>query len=472
VYLYFFIFFLFLTNLICNFAVSHVVNIFIIKTLCPTRTRVYIMEETLQQKTKGPKLFKWALWWGLGIVVVCVAILMIMGESVKDFDAPMMDVFYNMIYKFGILPVVLIIGIVAPIIEEFVFRSWGNGKLWTGTTSLILMALITLSIGWWLSLITIVCGAFILYYFRDDRKTKMFSLMILSSIMFAVAHASNYNGDGHWFMMFVSVLHKFGFGLMASYLVINYNLFWSMVFHALNNSILALPLLIGFNSINNEVKVIENDDFRVEMRTVLVEDKQLDMSNKFYTNAIENTYFGNAASFAHQAMYYDVWSQRMDPNFDTLILAVNYRAFPKCHFNLSFKQEPIDYHRLLNTLVEEGLIEIDTTVKQAYKMDITDQSKLVYGQPEGLISYKMLVRLVRETIELPFYIDIPNNIYTGTSLYDSLYVKDISYTNYRSDYTIDDLRKILEPQGITIEPTDRKMTIIDIKNKYNPLEEL
>lgn len=432
------------------------------------------MEETLQQKTKGPKLFKWALWWGLGIVVVCVAILMIMGESVKDFDAPMMDVFYNMIYKFGILPVVLIIGIVAPIIEEFVFRSWGNGKLWTGTTSLILMALITLSIGWWLSLITIVCGAFILYYFRDDRKTKMFSLMILSSIMFAVAHASNYNGDGHWFMMFVSVLHKFGFGLVASYLVINYNLFWSMVLHVVNNSILALPLLISFNSINNEVKVIENDDFRVEMRTVLVEEQGAKFHSYPYKHVDENTYYGYFTGFATQSMMYDVLShEEINLSFDTLIIASLNSEFPVCHFTLSFKKEPINYHSIHNTLVEEGLIDIDTMVTLAYKIDITDKTKLVYGQPEGLMSYKMLIMYMRH-YGLPIYTDIPNNYdtYTGASFYDSLYVKDISYTNYRSDYTIDDLRKILEPQGITIEPTERKMTIIDIKNKYNPLEEL
>jgi hypothetical protein len=112
-------------------------------------------------------------------------------------------------------------------------------------------------------------------------------------------------------------------------------------------------------------------------------------------------------------------------------------------------------------------------------MYIIDTSKLVYGQPGGLISYNMLIGLVRQNIGLPIYAEIPNeakgngsNAYTGNSLYDSLYVKDISYTNYRSDYTIDDLRTILGPQGIDIEPTDRKMTVIAIKNKYDPLEEL
>jgi len=275
-------------------------------------------------------------------------------------------------------------------------------------------------------------------------------------------------------------LHKFGFGLVASYLVINYGLFWSMVLHAVHNSLFAIPFLVGVNAINDEVMIVENEDFRFEMRTVLVEDKQLDMSNKFYMNAVENTYFGNAAGFANQAMYYDVRSRGMDPNYDTVMLAnVNHSEYPKCHFNLTFKQEPINYHRLLNTLVEEGLIEIDTMVTQAYRMYITDTSKLVQGQQGGLISYKMLIGLVRQDIGLPIYAEIPNetkgsgsNAYTGNSLYDSLYVKDISYTDHKSDYTIDNLRTILEPQGIALEPTDRKMTVIAIKNKYNPLEEL
>ena len=438
------------------------------------------MTEQIELRTKEPKLFKWALWWGIGIVVACLTILIIKGEGLEDFGSPMMNALYSMIYQFGILPVILYVGLLGPIMEELVFRSWGNGKMWTGITSIILMALFIHSAGWWLSLITLVCGVFIIIYFRDDRKKKLFSLMMLSSILFAVAHAGNYNGEGHGFMMFVSILHKFGFGLVASYLVINYSLFWSMVLHVVHNSLFTIPFFLGINAINKEVKVVENEDFRLETRTVLIEDKQLDMSNKFYTNAVKNTYFGNAAAFANQAMYYDVWNQGTDPNYDTVMIAnVDYDEFPKCHFNLTFKQEPINYHRLLNTLTEDGLIEIDTTVTQAYRMYITDTSKLVYGQPGGLISYKMLIGLVRQNIGLPIYAEIPNeakgsgsNAYTGKSLYDSLYVKDISYTNYRSDYTIDDLRTILGPQGISFEPTDRKMTVIAIKNKYNPLEEL
>ena len=130
------------------------------------------MERTVKQRTNKPKLFRWALWWGLGIIAVCLTIIIIKGESLEGFDTPLMDAIYSMVYRFGILPVVLYIGIIGPVMEEFVFRLWGNGKLWTGITSIILMALFALAVGWWLSLFTIVCVVSILVYFREDRGKK------------------------------------------------------------------------------------------------------------------------------------------------------------------------------------------------------------------------------------------------------------------------------------------------------------
>jgi len=259
-----------------------------------------------------------------------------------------------------------------------VFRSWGNGKTWTGITSIVILALMALFLEWWLALITIACGIFILIVFRDDRNKKLFSLMILSSLLFALFHAPNYSGEDNGFLLFVSVLEKFGFGLVASYLVINYNLLWSMALHVLNNSIVAIPMFIGLNAINNGVEILENEDFRLEMRTVLVEDKQLETSNQFYADSANNTYFGNVAAFANQAMYYDLYSQGSDPNHDTVTLAdEDYSGFPKCHFNLTFKKEPFNYHRLLSSLEKEGWIEIDTTLRQDSVNESTERKVTV-----------------------------------------------------------------------------------------------
>lgn len=429
------------------------------------------MEETLQPKMKKEKLFKWALWWGIGIIVACLIIILVRGESSEDLDSPMMNVIYSLVYQFGILPIVLTIGIFGPIIEESIFRLWGNGKLWTGITSVILMAVVSYALGWWLALLVAVCGAFILIYFRADRKKKLFYLMLLSSAIFAVAHKGNYSGD--WFKVFIAVFHKFGMGLLASYLVINYNLFWAMVLHAANNMIAAIPLFFAFNSIDGDVKVIENEDFRLEMRTVLVEDKNV--SGTFgYDHSDRDTcnFYGNTAAFAHQAMYYDVWKQGCNPNIDTLVIAYpDFGGFPKCFFNIVFKTEPNNHHRLLKALNDDGLIKIDTTVKPANILKISNQSKLIYeGKNDTLINIRQLVRSIRVNSMIPIYPEeFPNYKIVGGSLYDSLYVKGVEF---RKTYTIEELREILEPQGIVIEPSDRTMTIINIKNTYNPLKDL
>ena len=419
---------------------------------------------------KKEKLFKWALWWGIGIVVACLAILIIKGASSEEFESPpMMNAFYDIMYKFGILPLVIFIGIIAPVYEEFAFRLWGNGKLWTGILSTILMAVVTYIFlrWWWFSLLVIMCGAFIIYYFRNDKKKKLFYLMLLSSAAFAIAHKGNY---GDCFTMIVAVVHKFGFGLLASYLVINYNLFWSMVFHAANNMIAAIPLFFAFNSINGDVKVIENEDFRLKVRTVLVKDMNFDMSKNYYIKTDTNTYFfGSASAFADQVMWYDVWQQDINANIDTLFFRTNYNEFPKCFFSLVFKTEPYNHHSLLKTLEEDGLIKLDTTYKPAYHMYIADQSKLVYGQNDTLINYKRMLEPIRRNSCLPVYTDNTILKYNGRELSDSLYIKGIYYWN---NYTLEELKEILEPQGIVIEPSDRTMTIINIKNTYNPLKDL
>ena len=89
----------------------------------------------------------------------------------------------------------LYIGVVAPIIEEISFRLWGNGKNWTGIVSVILMALWCLNVSWLFSLFVLCAGISTLIIFKEDRSKRLFVLMILSSVLFAVAHMDNYGVD-------------------------------------------------------------------------------------------------------------------------------------------------------------------------------------------------------------------------------------------------------------------------------------
>ena len=318
-------------------------------------------ENTTAISTHKPRLFRWALWWGLGIVVICLAIILVDAfinpTSAEELGGPLLNALYSMIYRYGIWPVIIYMGLIGPIIEEISFRLWGNGKLWTGIVSILLMALWCLGIGWWLSLLAVLCGVAILVLFRDDKTKRLFALMLLSSVLFAVAHMGNYEGSS--FMMLVGIIHKLGFGLVASYLVINHNILWSMGLHILNNGILAIPFGLALAQVSDSVVTIDNENFRLEVRPVLVHDDKVCQDNWFMDNTDNNYYFGNTANFAYQAFCYEQKQKGIDPNGDTVSFVAD-NTYPKCSFKLVYKTQPFDHHGLIVAMEKEGLIKIDT----------------------------------------------------------------------------------------------------------------
>ncbi|MBQ6101007.1 MAG: CPBP family intramembrane metalloprotease [Bacteroidales bacterium] len=273
------------------------------------------VNENVVAPTRKPRLFRWALWWGLGIILtslVALVVYAIINPSVAEgMNAPLMKAVHSMISRFGIWPVIIYMGLVGPIMEEFSFRLWGNGKNWTGIVSVILIALWCFNVGWWFSLLALCAGVAILMIFKEDRSKRLFVLMLFSSALFALAHMGNY--DGNWFVVLIGVIHKFGFGLLASYLVVNHNILWSMGLHVINNSIVTIPLVLSIGQ-TSIIDNINNDNFTLEIRSVMAHDDSISEDNSFFADADTNYYFGNTASFVEQAMNYEAMQNGIDPN--------------------------------------------------------------------------------------------------------------------------------------------------------------
>ena len=127
-------------------------------------------ENVATESARKPRLFRWALWWGLGIMVICLAILIVYSltnpSAFEGADGPMKTYIYSLIYHYGIWAMVIYMGVLGPIIEEIGFRLWGNGKMWTGIVSVILMALWGLAVGWWFSLLALCAGIAILVIYK------------------------------------------------------------------------------------------------------------------------------------------------------------------------------------------------------------------------------------------------------------------------------------------------------------------
>lgn len=419
-------------------------------------------------KTKKERLFRWALWWGLGIVVVCLAALltdsfMNMGESTSsdELASPMFETIYRLIYRFGIWPIIIYIGIIGPIVEEFCFRLWGDSKRWTGYTSVVLMSLWGLAIGWWAGLLTLAAGITIMVVLRNDRTKRLFALMMLSSAIFALAHIGNYTPDQGLFMFIVALAHKLGMGLVASYLVINHNILWSMGFHILNNIIVAIPLGLMFHMVTDQTDTIESDNYRLEMRCVLVEDDNIDSNNNFFSNTDTNHHFASMSHFADQTLRYSSWGKGDNPMTGNVkITAVN--DWPKCTFDLVFKRKPFAYDALIEDLVASKWIRIDTVVEDAYRMYIADTALLAANDTTGFTYFDLQLFLHSEHSVMSEY-DYNEGI--------TFHITGIDHSN-KNSLSLEEIRAILERQGIVIEPTEERMTHYTIHGTYNPLSEL
>lgn len=322
------------------------------------------------------KLFRWALWWGLGIVVVCLAVLLINDinslfnpsdgtPSSEETDLPVLDYLYRIIFKIGIWPMVIFIGVIAPIYEELIFRGWGNGKSWTGYITVTLMALFLATLGWWVGLIALVAGITILVIFDSDRTKRLFALMILSSLLFALAHIANYNASENLLIFILGVLHKFGMGLVASYLVINHNILWAMGFHILNNGILAVLLGIGFSVDSNNETVIETDDYRITMKPMLTENRMPDTYDCGWLNDSVFFYIESPDIAAELIINY---GDHETPSMD---IQSEWKPYPKMKIKVEMLGGSRDYNAVLHTMEKEGWIALDTvddaiTIRNTY----------------------------------------------------------------------------------------------------------
>lgn len=328
--------------------------------------------ENVDAPTRKPRHFRWALWWGLGVIVVSLVALVVYAiinpAAVSEMNAPLMKAIYSMVCRFGVWPVIIYMGLVGPIIEELSFRLWGNGKNWTGIVSVILMALWCFNVGWWFALLALCAGIAILIVFNEDRTKRLFVLMLFSSVLFAVAHMGNY--DGNWFVVLLGVIHKFGFGLLASYLVVNHNILWSMGLHVINNSIVVLPLVLTIGQ-TDTFETIENENFSLEIRPVVVHTDSISEENSFFVDTDTNYYFGSTSNFAGQAWIYEAWQNGIDPNGDSVNVVTD-NAYPHCSFKLVYKTQPYDHHGLIVAMEHAGFIKIDTTYNEIDKKTVLD----------------------------------------------------------------------------------------------------
>ncbi|MEM6495026.1 MAG: CPBP family glutamic-type intramembrane protease [Pseudomonadota bacterium] len=190
------------------------------------------------------------LWLDLPIMGVLIAMLSLMAELGVELPENINSTLEPSLATFAL------IALVAPLLEEFAFRSWLNGLPW-------LMALVglcaagvmgvpitlatldpegtkpSLNI---LALVFIAAGVAAAIVLRKRPRPAFFEARFalffwVSSVGFALIHLANYS-EGALALLLVLVLPQFALGTMLGYLRVHYGLMPAITLHAAHNAIL------------------------------------------------------------------------------------------------------------------------------------------------------------------------------------------------------------------------------------------
>ena len=135
----------------------------------------------------------------------------------------------------GILLVAM--GVVAPILEEYFFRYWAvsRKKVLTLVLFAVMNACVALSTFWWLGVVGFLLCVSLDYFLRDRVDARNLALMLATSLLFALSHTMEFTEFSIDTVLCLTDL--FGFALTACWLVYNLGFWWACLLHALNNTV-------------------------------------------------------------------------------------------------------------------------------------------------------------------------------------------------------------------------------------------
>lgn len=137
----------------------------------------------------------------------------------------------------------IFIGVIVPVLEEFIFRYWIFKTLLRLVPSVIILMFYLVLIGynfWFSNFYIIIFIVHALYIVMN--KDKIFRIVVLSGLVFAVFHFVNYSPNElieNAYLLPILFFPQFILGAIVAYLK-SFGFFYSVFYHILYNSILIL----------------------------------------------------------------------------------------------------------------------------------------------------------------------------------------------------------------------------------------
>ena len=203
----------------------------------------------------------WLLYCGVLLLLLGIALLFLIG--VENYNG-------TRTYEGIAFPTFFVMAtIYAPIFEELVFRGNFAKKSLLRLLALIGMPvfLVLTQVDWldWSLLFVFYTTYFISKHYPDNRVLLKLSFLI-NAILFGSIHYKM--SDFIAFDTAFYVLFQIGLGLILTWIMLNYGLLRSMLFHSFYNLILVVPLILYVQFPEEKLRYFENEYVQIEWRKV------------------------------------------------------------------------------------------------------------------------------------------------------------------------------------------------------------
>lgn len=323
--------------------------------------------------------YKTILWAGVILWLASAVIRLILSLCGNDMlgQEVILYLIEDMKDPLSIIILLIILGIIAPILEEFLFRYWIKSRKRVMTISLFaaMGCYIAISSFWWLGSAGFLVCLLIDVAMNNKPDAKTVLLMLATSLLFASAHVTGFSGFDIETALVLTEL--FGLGLVACWLIYNMGFWYACLLHVLNNIFALLIVILSPGpSLYTPVEVTfdthtysatlkplseEGIDFReINDSTVVVKGNlpviAFNLVQRFNPDIIKGSY--SATEFFKIKLSY-----KKEPNWEYTLTF---------HDTIPYKNAP----QIVAELAKHSRLQIDTTYENMYVLGIEDHIKV------------------------------------------------------------------------------------------------
>lgn len=352
----------------------------------------YLILCTVMLKKNKTREYCWALWIGMFMIffswiwnILNISQLLGISESKRDI--------LGGFYSNGLLVNVAIMCLAAPIFEEVSFRLWCKDKKIYYIISTIFASIAYGYVySWYCAVIPSVtmlyCGLFI-----KKRETRITLMIIATSILFGCAHYNTYASitpDS-----IIDQIDFIGFGLIASYLAINFGFLWAPILHIIINTILIAVLLFTWGNANYS---FSTQSYEIHVRPTFEQGGGCYFSGTDTLIAQWDmphiAYFIHNLNKTNDTTFFESHSRILYKTSD--ISGMRYRATV-----ISKGTNSYHYDEVVQALIDNNLVKTDTTYEPIWFLSVENADLLNQkASPDGG-NIDGLVSLIRVHYNLP-----------------------------------------------------------------------